>query len=238
MTVLTTSAYGTSADDAERGIVRAADAQLWRARLHGAERVDSLYDSDTYSGKPHPLRAASLSRSRSSPRGRRSPAGRRSAFISRALRLRDHQLAAGVGAPDRPLAQEARRTPWVADVRDAWTFEPLRPRFPTAAPAPPRRAPGAPLARRRRRRRLRLRTGGSRSARAGDRPAGGDPQRLGPRDRTRRTALGPGSISTLGACRSSTRAASEAMGAIRGRSSRDSLAWLRRSPAWRSGSSW
>src|SRR5688572_2120260 len=55
VTVLTTSAYGTLPDDSERGIARTTDAQLWRAKLRGAEHVGSLYDADSYTGRPHPL---------------------------------------------------------------------------------------------------------------------------------------------------------------------------------------
>ena len=55
VTVLTTSAYGTGETPAEEGVVRTADLQRVRARLHGANSVDALFDSDTYSGKPHLL---------------------------------------------------------------------------------------------------------------------------------------------------------------------------------------
>ena len=47
VTVLTTSAYGSLPNDEEQGVVRTADAQLWRAKLRGGEHVGSLYDSDT-----------------------------------------------------------------------------------------------------------------------------------------------------------------------------------------------
>ena len=55
VTVLTTSAYGTSPADTDDQVIRTADAQLWRAKLHGSDSVASLYDADTYTGKPHPL---------------------------------------------------------------------------------------------------------------------------------------------------------------------------------------
>ena len=54
VTVLTTSAYGSDGDE-EDGVVRTRDLQRLRARLHGHDRVDALFDSDTYSGRPHPL---------------------------------------------------------------------------------------------------------------------------------------------------------------------------------------
>src|SRR5947207_6586192 len=55
VTVLTTRAYGELPDDAEHGVHRAPDLQLARARLRGERTIASLYDSDTYSGRPHPL---------------------------------------------------------------------------------------------------------------------------------------------------------------------------------------
>src|SRR5947207_2343822 len=55
VTVLTTSAYGTADGGDPEDVVRTADLQRLRARLHGHDRVDALFDSDTYSGQPHPL---------------------------------------------------------------------------------------------------------------------------------------------------------------------------------------
>src|SRR5919106_1009586 len=130
VTVLTTSAYGTGPTDQADGIVRTPDLQRLRARLHGRDRIDALYDSDTYSGRPHPLsrvivpepllvawapfaraRAIRLNRERHFDCVITSSPPESAHLIGRALRRR------GV--------------PWVADVRDAWTFEPLRPEFPT-----------------------------------------------------------------------------------------------------------
>jgi glycosyltransferase involved in cell wall biosynthesis len=131
VTVLTTSAFGRGAPD-ETEVVRSADAQRWRARLRGHERVDSLFDSDTYSGKPHalskvlvpePLVAAWMPFARSA-----------------ALRAHRHDPVDAVITTSPPESAHAvgralarRGVPWLADVRDAWTFEPLRPSFPTAA---------------------------------------------------------------------------------------------------------
>ena len=55
VTVLTTSAYGTGDAHTEEGTVRTPDLQRLRARLHGHDRMDALFDSDTYSGRPHVL---------------------------------------------------------------------------------------------------------------------------------------------------------------------------------------
>jgi glycosyltransferase involved in cell wall biosynthesis len=130
VTVLTTSAYGSLPDDEQEGIVRTADAQVWRARLRGKDRVDALYDSDTYAGQPHllskvlvpePLVAAW------------APFARR-----RALKLVTTERFDSVITTSPPEsvhlighALVKRDVPWVADIRDAWTFESLRPRFPT-----------------------------------------------------------------------------------------------------------
>lgn len=132
VTVLTTTAYGELPDDDAAGVVRAADAQRWRARARGAERIDALYDSDTYGGKPHPLSRLIV------------PEPLLAAWApfarSRALRLhREHRFDAVITTSPPESAHlvgralQRRGVPWVADVRDAWTFEPLRPRFPTAA---------------------------------------------------------------------------------------------------------
>jgi glycosyltransferase involved in cell wall biosynthesis len=130
VTVLTTSAYGDSASDAEDGVERTADAQLWRARLHGRDRIDALYDSDTYSGRPHPLSRiivpeplalawAPFARARARKLARRK---RFDCVITTSPPESIHSVGASL---------QGRGVAWVADVRDGWTFEPLRPAFPT-----------------------------------------------------------------------------------------------------------
>lgn len=130
VTVLTTSAYGPAVG--ERDVVQTADAQRWRARLRGQDRIDALFDSPTYSGRPHPLSrllvpealvAAWLPFAR-----RRALALTRERRFDCAITTSPPESAHAVG-----IALGRRGLPWVADVRDAWTFEPLRPRFPTAA---------------------------------------------------------------------------------------------------------
>ena len=130
VTVLTTSAYGTLDDDDSTSTERTADAQLWRARLRGADHVQALYDSDTYSGKPHPLSKlvvpeplalawAPFARRRARKLHRRAP-------FDCVITTSPPESAHSVGA-----VLQRRGAAWVADVRDAWTFEPLRPPFPT-----------------------------------------------------------------------------------------------------------
>jgi glycosyltransferase involved in cell wall biosynthesis len=130
VTVLTTSAYGTLAGDDERGIERTADAQLWRARARGAEHIDALYDADTYSGRPHPLSKLVVPEPLAAAwapfaRRRAKQLHRREAFDC-VITTSPPESAHSVGAQ-----LQRRGAAWVADVRDAWTFEPLRPPFPT-----------------------------------------------------------------------------------------------------------
>ncbi|TMK73445.1 MAG: glycosyltransferase family 4 protein [Actinobacteria bacterium] len=131
VTVLTTSAYGAGDGAAEEGVVRTPDLQRLRTRLHGHDRVDALFDSDTSSGRPHilsrvivpePLVAAW------------APFAR-----SRALRLNRRERFDCVITSSPPESVHAvgralrhRGVPWVVDLRDAWTFESLRPPFPSA----------------------------------------------------------------------------------------------------------
>jgi glycosyltransferase involved in cell wall biosynthesis len=130
VTVLTTSAYGDLPTDGDEPVIRTPDAQLWRAKLRGKDRIDALFDSDTYSGRPHflsrvivpePLAVAWAPFAR-----RRALALHRSERFDCVLTTSPPESAHGVGR-----ALQKRGVPWVADVRDAWTFEPLRPSFPT-----------------------------------------------------------------------------------------------------------
>lgn len=131
VTVLTTSAYGDQPGDPELQVERTTDAQLWRARMHGAEHVGSMYDRDTYSGAPHPLSRvivpeplalawAPFARRRARALHRREP-------FDCVITTSPPESAHSVGH-----TLQRRGVAWVADVRDAWTFEPLRPRFPTS----------------------------------------------------------------------------------------------------------
>jgi glycosyltransferase involved in cell wall biosynthesis len=132
VTVLTTSAYGSGAVDEEE-VVRTADAQRWRARLHGRERIDALYDADTYASRPHPLSRLIVPEPLALAW---APFARRRA---RSLaRERDFDCVITTSPPESAHSigrtlRRRHRVPWIADIRDAWTFESLRPRFPTAA---------------------------------------------------------------------------------------------------------
>jgi glycosyltransferase involved in cell wall biosynthesis len=131
--VLTTSAFGESAADGPPGVevIRSADLQSYRARLAGHGRIDSLFDSDTYSGKPHPLSYAVV------PEPLRvawAPFARRAALRAHEERHFDAVISTSPPESAHLVAEAVSRhgVPWIADVRDAWTFEPLRPRFPLA----------------------------------------------------------------------------------------------------------
>lgn len=129
VTVLTTSAYGPSD---EPGVVQSADAQRWRARLRGSDRIDALFDADTYGGRPHPLSRLvvpePLALAWAPFARRRALALAHEQRIDCVITTSPPESAHGVGA-----ALQRRGVAWVADLRDGWTFEPLRPPFPTAA---------------------------------------------------------------------------------------------------------
>ena len=135
VTVLTTNAFG----DAGPGsglegveVIQANDLQAIRARRAGHERIDSLFDSDTYSGKPHPL---SYLVHPEPLRVAWGPFARRAALAAERRSGFDAVISTSPPETAHLIGRALRRrsVPWVADVRDAWTFEPLRPRFPLAA---------------------------------------------------------------------------------------------------------
>jgi glycosyltransferase involved in cell wall biosynthesis len=130
VTVLTTAAYGRAPDD--DGVVRTGDLQLVRARLRGKDRIQAMYDADTYTGRPHPLSRVLV------------PEPLVLAWVPfalpRALRLHRELRFDAVITTSPPesahligRALQRRGVAWIADVRDAWNFEPLRPSFPTRA---------------------------------------------------------------------------------------------------------
>ena len=69
--------------------------------------------------------------------GRGLAAVRALARAARCARVRSFDCVITSSPPESAhaigMALRRRGVPWVADVRDGWTFEPLRPRFPTAA---------------------------------------------------------------------------------------------------------
>ena len=137
VTVLTTSAYGDGPQDASEDVVRTADAQRWRARLAG-QRLDRRPVRLAHLlGRPHPAEQGARPRGRWSPPGCRSPA--RAAL--RLQRERRFDCVITTSPPESAhavgYALQRRGVPWVADVRDAWTFESLRPEFPTRLAAAP-----------------------------------------------------------------------------------------------------
>ena len=126
--VLTTSAYGEV--PGEEDVVRTRDLQLLRARMGGHDRVQGMFESDTYSGRPHPLSKLFV------------PEPLVAAWAPFAMRAAKRLVARGsfdcvitTSPPESAhrigRALRTRGLPWVADIRDAWNFEPLRPPFPT-----------------------------------------------------------------------------------------------------------
>lgn len=132
VTVLTTSAYGTGDAATEDGVVRAADLQRVRARLHGRDRVDALFDADTYSGRPHVLSRILVPEPLVAAWG---PFARREALHLRARERFDCVITSSPPESVHLIGRTLQRrgVPWVADIRDGWTFEPIRPPFPTTA---------------------------------------------------------------------------------------------------------
>ena len=132
VTVLTTGAFG--AGGAPAGgvrVLRSRDLQTLRARLAGHTKVDSLFDSDSYTGRPHPLSKLIVPEPLAVAW---APFARRVALRAHRSRPFDCVLTTSPPESVHTIGHALRRrgVPWVADIRDAWTFEPLRPRFPTA----------------------------------------------------------------------------------------------------------
>jgi glycosyltransferase involved in cell wall biosynthesis len=102
--------------------------------MAGTSKVDSLFDSDSYSGRPHPLGKVIVPEPLALAW---APFARRAGLAAHRERPFDCVLTTSPPESAHAIGQAlARRgVPWVADVRDAWTFEPLRPPFPTRAQA-------------------------------------------------------------------------------------------------------
>jgi glycosyltransferase involved in cell wall biosynthesis len=130
VTVLTTSAYGTGDADMEEGVIRSADLQRVRAKLHGRDRVDALFDSDTYSGRPHVLSRIVVPEPLALAW---APFALREALGANSHERFDCVITSSPPESVHMIGKALRRrgVPWVADLRDGWTFEPIRPPFPT-----------------------------------------------------------------------------------------------------------
>jgi glycosyltransferase involved in cell wall biosynthesis len=130
VTVLTTSAYGTGDSVLEEGAIRSGDLQRLRARLHGRDRVDALFDADTYSGRPHVLSRIIVPEPLAVAW---APFALREAHRANACERFDCVITSSPPESVHMIGRSLghRGVPWVAELRDGWTFEPIRPSFPT-----------------------------------------------------------------------------------------------------------
>jgi glycosyltransferase involved in cell wall biosynthesis len=123
--VLTSSAYGELAADAEEGTVRSFDLQLLQARLRGERTAGALMDSSTASDRPHPLSRLAV------------PDAQLVAWTGfarrRALRMARSLPPDCVITTSPPesvhlvgSALRRRGIPWVADMRDGWVYETMK----------------------------------------------------------------------------------------------------------------
>jgi glycosyltransferase involved in cell wall biosynthesis len=132
VTILTTGAFGSLADDAAIGVHRTYDLQLLQARLRGARSATPILEDDTYSTRPHPLSLVLV------------PEALALAWapfaVSAAVRLQRRERFDCVITTSPPesghLAGRALQrmgAAWIADVRDGWVFESYRPPWRTRA---------------------------------------------------------------------------------------------------------
>lgn len=111
-------------------VIRTRDMQTWRARLAGHDRVESLFDADSYTGEPHVLSKLIVPEPLAVAW---APFARHAALV--AHRRNPFDCVLTTSPPESVhaigLALQRRNVRWVADVRDAWTFESLRQPFPS-----------------------------------------------------------------------------------------------------------
>src|SRR5687768_2309523 len=133
VTVLTTAAYGRCPDDDsdDRGVVRTADLRLIRACLRRADVIRGTYGADIYSLRPHPISYLAVPDRMIVAW---APFAVRAAFSLH--RARPFDAVITTSPPESAhfigWALAAKGCAWVADLRDGWMFEPVRPSFPTA----------------------------------------------------------------------------------------------------------
>jgi hypothetical protein len=129
VTVLTTSAYGsTAATDPD--VARSADLRLLSARLRRG-RIRTIYSDDTATVRRHPLTYLTIPD--------RVVVSWVPFALGAALRLHAQRHFDAVVTTSPPQsahfvgrALSAAGCGWVADLRDGWTFESVRPPFATA----------------------------------------------------------------------------------------------------------
>jgi glycosyltransferase involved in cell wall biosynthesis len=130
VTILTTRAFGSLPDDAEREVVRTYDLQLLQARLRGERNATPILEAETYSNRPHPLSYVLV------------PEALVLAWtpfaVARAVALHRRRPFDCVITSSPPesghltgLALQRLGAAWIADIRDGWNFESYRPAWRT-----------------------------------------------------------------------------------------------------------
>ncbi len=130
VTVLTTASFGRLADDDEQDVVRTFDLQLLQAGLRGKREVKPIHETATYSNRPHPISYVVVPEALALAWTPFAVAG--------AIRLqRSHGFDCVIttSPPESAhlagYALQRMGVPWIADFRDGWVFESIRPPFPT-----------------------------------------------------------------------------------------------------------
>ena len=123
--VLTTSAYGEAGGEVEHDVVRTYDLQLLQARLRGGKTATATFDSATAAEKPQLISRLVV------------PDAHRVAWVPFALRKakrlarqNDFDCVITTSPPESAhkigAALSRKGIPWVADLRDSWSFETMK----------------------------------------------------------------------------------------------------------------
>jgi glycosyltransferase involved in cell wall biosynthesis len=130
VTILTTRGFGKLPADRDQSVVRTFDLQLLQAQLRGRRAVEPILERATYSNRPHPVSYLVV------------PEALLVAWtpfaVAAAIRLHRRERFDCVITTSPPesahlagYALQRMGVPWIADIRDGWVFESIRPPWPT-----------------------------------------------------------------------------------------------------------